>query len=131
MARTPAPAKVLSELAAPVEEATALLEEREAEPEAELEPEPVAELEPEAEPELALPVEVEVPVEVIVVIDPLEEMVEVIVEAIQIADQKTCSRSEGIANVLDVAPEVDGVELEKDAEEVEDEPASTTTNCPD
>jgi len=72
MAKTPAPANVLSELAPPVGVADALLEE------------PVADFNAAEEPELALPVEVAVPVpvEVMVVIEPLEDMVEVTVEAV-------------------------------------------------
>lgn len=57
--------------------AALLLEEPEAEFEAAEEPEA------EEEPELAVPVEVEVPVEVTVVMDPLEDMVEVTVEAVE------------------------------------------------
>jgi hypothetical protein len=60
----------LSELAPPVGEADALLAER------------VAEFKAADEPELALPVKVAVPVEVIVIMEPLEDMVEVTVEAV-------------------------------------------------
>jgi hypothetical protein len=123
MAKTPAPANVLSELAPPVGVADALLEE------------PVADFkaaEPEAEePALALPVEVAVPVEVMVVMDPLEDMVEVTVEAVEESRLATWMTRREVANILDVIPEVEGVELEKDAEEVEDEPAAATLNCPD
>jgi hypothetical protein len=70
IAKTPAPANVLSELAPPVGEADALLAER------------VAEFKAADEPELALPVKVAVPVEVIVIMEPLEDMVEVTVEAV-------------------------------------------------
>jgi hypothetical protein len=75
IAKAPAPAKVFSELAAPVEDADALLEEPEADLKAEEEPEA------EEESELELPDEVEVPVDVLVVIDPLEDIVEVTAEA--------------------------------------------------
>jgi hypothetical protein len=34
-------------------------------------------------------------------------------------------------NSLEPVPDVEGVELEKEAEEVEDEPAAATVNCPD
>lgn len=97
----------MSELAPPVDEAGVALEEPDEEPDEE----PEAEDEPVAL-ELALPVEVEVPVEVMVVIDPLEDMVEVMVE-------------------VDTIPEVDGVELEKEAEDVEDASAAATVNWPD
>jgi hypothetical protein len=70
MARTPAPAKVLSELAPPVELADAALDEREADPDSDEEREVDAESEALA-----------VPVDVTVVNDPLEEIVEVTVEA--------------------------------------------------
>lgn len=89
MANRPAPAKVLSELAPPVELATEPLAVSEAEPEADLEPAAVAvadddESESDSDDSvlsLSSAVEVEVPVEVMVVIDPLEDMVMVIVEA--------------------------------------------------
>jgi hypothetical protein len=80
---------VLSELAPPVELATEPLAVSEAEPEADLEPAAVAvadddESESDSDDSvlsLSSAVEVEVPVEVMVVIDPLEDMVMVIVEA--------------------------------------------------
>lgn len=74
MAKTPAPAKELRELAPPVELATALLDEREADPEAE---EPVAD--PEDDPEaLAVVLPVVLAVVVLVVTDPLSDFVEVV-----------------------------------------------------
>lgn len=70
IAKTPAPAKVLSELAPPVAEAAAA-EESDADSDEERSVALV----------MAVPVVVEVPVEVMVVIEPLVDMVEVTVEA--------------------------------------------------
>jgi hypothetical protein len=119
MAKTPAPANVLSELAPPVGAADPLLED------------PEAEFKAAEEPELALPVEVVVPVEVMVVMEPLEDMMEVIVEAVVGRRLAIWMFRTQTANILDVISEVEEVELEKEAEEVEDEPAATILNCPD
>lgn len=83
IAKKPAPAKVSSELAPPVVAAVALVEVPEEVWEAdELDVEEPEVLEPEVL-ELALPVDVdvEVPVDVIVLRDPLEDNVEVMVDA--------------------------------------------------
>ena len=85
MAKTPAPANVLRELAPPVEVAAVVEADSEAE---------------DSELEDSLAVEVDVPVEVKVVIDPPEDIVEVIVEAAADAGQRTIRNQRGFQTYL-------------------------------
>lgn len=139
MARTPAPTKVLSELAPPVAWADWPDSVLEAESE-----DPVLEAESELSEAEALALSSSPLLDVGVEVDSLsEDMVEVIMEAAggrKSASEMLPSSARSLTlsvlgrmklHLLEVMPEVEGVELEKDAREVSGEPASETVNWPD